>query len=314
MHRLLFDLEQSPPRLAVYDANHQRLLIEVEGETCKQVLKLQGGSADDPKQTAEEVISALETVCRGGQEAVLSESRHAGDEPLAKLGRRKLWDLPSRLHCQIIGTCLEVGELRRIAAKSGHKSEQSLSDYDVHSSFVAAAKGKNSLSISAHKALEKKYPAYIRRFAKARDEEVVIAMWRTALAEGQAPGALWALMTHPRSGGRAISLAYEDMHMLSHQVGTGRHADLEALTEVRGELHALRARYEETVRRTHLQIEDKTRRIQGLQGRLSGTKGLQARLDTAQTRLQTLESGRELADLRQRVERLEPALADADHG
>lgn len=313
MHRLLFELEQSPPRLAVYDADRQRLLIEVEGEACKQVLALQGGSADDPKQTAEEVISALEAVWRGGQEAILSESPPAGDEPPAKPSRRKLWDLPSKLHCQIIGTCLEVGELRRIAARGGHKSEQTLSDYDVHSSFVAAAKGKNSLSISTHKALEKKYPAYIRRFTKARDEDAVIAMWRTALAEGQAPGAFWALMTHPRSGERATSLAYEDIHMLSHQVGAGRHADLEALTEVRGELRALRTRYEEMVRRTHLQVEDKARQIQVLQERLSETEGLRTRFDDAQARLRGLESGQELAALRQQVERLEPALADADH-
>ncbi len=120
-------------------------------------------------------------------------------------------------------------------------------------------------------------------------------------------------MTHPKSGERAIFLAYEDVHMLSHQIGTGRHVDLEALTQVRGELRALRSRYEETVRRTHLQMEDKARRIQVLQKRLSETEGLRARLDDAQARLRTLESGQELADLRQRVERLEPALADADH-
>jgi len=63
----------------------------------------------------------------------------------------------------------------------------------------------------------------------------------------------------------------------------------------------LRTRYEETVRRTQLQMEDKARRIQALQERLSETQGLQARLDAAQARLQTLESGQELA------------LADADH-
>jgi len=70
----------------------------------------------------------------------------------------------------------------------------------------------------------------------------------------------------------------------------------------------LRTHYEETVRRTQLQMEDKARRIQALQERLSETLGLQARLDAAQARLQTLESGQELAGLRQRVEQLEPAL------
>jgi len=308
MQRLLFEVEQSPPRLAVYDADNQRLLIEVEGEACTQLLALQGGGADDPEQTAEELISALDAVGRGGKEAVLSGSQHPGNELPSKPGRRKLWDLPGKLHCPIIGTCLEISELRRIAAKGGHSSGQPLSDYDVHSSFVAAAKGKNSLSLGAHKALEKKYAAHIRRFTKAKGEDAVLAMWKTALAAGQAPRAFWALMTHPKSGERALSLAYEDVHMLSHQIGAGRHTDLEALTEVRGELRALRTRYEETVRRTQLQMEDKARHK-----RLSETEELQARLDDAQARLRTLESGQELADLRQRVERSEPALADADH-
>jgi len=103
MHRLLFDLEQSPPRLAVYDANNQRLLIEVEGEACTQLLALQGDGVDDPQQTAEELISALDAVWKGRKEAALSESQHPRDDPPAKPGRRKLWDLPSKFHCQTIG-------------------------------------------------------------------------------------------------------------------------------------------------------------------------------------------------------------------
>jgi len=175
--------------LAVYDADHQRLLIEVGGEACTQLLALQGGGTDDPEQTAEELISALDAVGRGGKEAVLSESPPIGDEALSKPGRRKLWDLPSKLHCPIIGTCLEVSELRRIAAKGGHKSEQPLSDYDVHSSFAAAAKEKNALSLGVHKTPEKKYAAHVRRFTKAKGGRRCYRAVEGSTVRGPGPGA-----------------------------------------------------------------------------------------------------------------------------
>lgn len=199
---------------------------------------MQGGGTDGPEQAAEELISALDAVGRGGKKAVLSESPPIGDEALSKPDGRKLWDLPSKLRCPIIGTCLEVSELRRIAAKGGRKSEQPLSDYGVHSSFVAAAKGKNALSLRGAQdpgeEICRLCPALYQGQGGRRRYRAV----EGSTVRGPAPGAFWALMTHPESGERTLSLPYKDVHMLSHRIGTGRHAGLEALAQVRGELHA----------------------------------------------------------------------------
>ncbi len=38
-------------------------------------------------------------------------------EQVPKAGRRKLWDIPHKYHCPVIGTCLSVEELRRVASR-----------------------------------------------------------------------------------------------------------------------------------------------------------------------------------------------------
>jgi hypothetical protein len=86
-----------------------------------------------------------------------------------RASRCKLWDLHHKYHCPVIGTCLEVAELRRIAARARQHSDGPLSDFEVHLSFVGAADTKNALSIATHKDLERKYAAAVGRFAKVRD-------------------------------------------------------------------------------------------------------------------------------------------------
>jgi uncharacterized iron-regulated protein len=69
---------------------------------------------------------------------------------LGKKTRRKLWELSHKLHCPVIGTCLEVAELRKIVRNLGIEQGSVLTDYDVHVSFVSAADTKNLLSLSVH--------------------------------------------------------------------------------------------------------------------------------------------------------------------
>ncbi|HSO81580.1 hypothetical protein [Thiocapsa sp.] len=135
--------------------------------------------------------------------------------PLLKTtGRRKLWDIPHKYHCPIIGTCLTVDELRRIAERTAQRPDTPFSAFDIHVSFVAAAAEKNPLSLATHKTLEKKFTTSVRRYAKARDADALLVLWSESLATGEVPGGLWALMTHPRADHRVMTHAYEEIHML----------------------------------------------------------------------------------------------------
>ncbi len=186
----------------------------------------------------------------------------------AKKTRRKLWELPHKLHCPVIGTCLDTGELRRIARNAGIKQNGPMSDYDVHVSFVSAADDKNPLSLAAHKALEKKYAAHVRRFAKAKDSEQLAALWDDALNGGDVPGAFWAGLTHPKCDFELKARLFEEVHMLSHQIGAGQRADLKRLNNTQRSLIELQQTLEANRKRSHQQIQAKDNRILELERKL----------------------------------------------
>ena len=143
-------------------------------------------------------------------------------EPLPKTGRRKLWNIPHKYHCPVIGTCLGVDELRRIASRLVLRGDAPTTDYDIHVTFVGAADTKNAISLATHKALERKYQSVVMRFARVREPDALYILWSEFLARGEVPGAFWALMTHPKADPSLLNQAYEEVHMLSHQVGAGQ--------------------------------------------------------------------------------------------
>jgi hypothetical protein len=216
-------------------------------------------------------------------------------------GRRKLWDVPHKYHCPIIGTCLTVDDLRRIAERTAEHSGKPLSDFDIHVSFVAAADDKNPISIATHKALEKRFGASVRRYAKARDAEALVALWEESLATGDVPGGLWALMTHPRADQRVLTRAYEEVHMLSHQIGAGQRADLKRLTETRAQLEQIQRDFDSLQRRTRQHADVREARIRELEIELGrrGTECSDLR-DVARSLREQLAEGDSL-DLRTRI-------------
>jgi hypothetical protein len=221
-----------------------------------------------------------------------AESAPATPEPARKT-RRKLWELPHKLHCPVIGTCLDAAELRRIARKARAQADGNLSDYDVHVSFVAAADDKNPLSLAAHKALEKKFASQVRRFARARSSEQLTGLWDQALALGDIPGALWATLTHSKCDTALRMRCFEEVHMLSHQIGAGQHADLRRLNEAERERDELKRAFDDLQRRTRRQLEDREQRIVGLEHRLRDVDDERRRLSALQAALCD-----ELAELR----------------
>ena len=211
--------------------------------------------------------------------------------PATKKTRRKLWELPHKLHCPVIGTCLDTNELRRIARNVGVKQNGAMSDYDVHVSFVSAADDKNPLSLAAHKALEKKYAAHVRRFAKAKDSEQLEALWDDALISGDVPGAFWAGLTHPKCDFDLKARLFEEVHMLSHQIGAGQRADLKRLSSTQRNLAELQQTFDANRKRSHQQIQSKDNRILELERKLRiANEKNQALVASEATLKQTLAS------------------------
>lgn len=159
---------------------------------------------------------------------------------LASHRRKKVWELPARWHCPLIGTCLPVAEMRKLAARAGY-DEREMSDYTLHTAVVGSCDSRTEIAELVQRYFEKRYAATVRRFARIRGEPEVLAEWQEALAAGNdIAGALWAAWSHADMGDEGGKQMHGDIHMLSHQDGAAVRADLRRLEQLKQENHHLR--------------------------------------------------------------------------
>ena len=142
--------------------------------------------------------------------------------------RRKLWEHED-YQCPILGTCLSMTELRKLARKLDVSVLPSASDYELHAFFVYECRKESPIAQFINKYLDKKYRKDIRYFAKASEPTAIEAMWKHALKSGDIPGPFWALMSHPDAGTPLLRRAFGEIHMLSHLMGAANRADLKRL-------------------------------------------------------------------------------------
>ena len=176
----------------------------------------------------------------------------AGDEaPVRGSRRRRLWELPHKCHCPVVGTCIAVDDLRALMTRV-MVFPRDTADFVLHTTAVGACAERSEFAELLQRRLEKRFAATVRRFAAARSAEALSKLWRAAMLAGtDIPGALWAAWTHPACDTLLEQEIYGDIHMIQHQVGSSTRADLSELrrlreegTELRRQLGAARAEAE----------------------------------------------------------------------
>jgi hypothetical protein len=177
-------------------------------------------------------------------------------------GRRKLWELESKLHCPVIGTCLDMEELLRFARRFGFSGDMS-DEYELHVAAVHLCDERNFAARTMHKYLDRKYQPACHKFASVRGDAAVRALWQECLARGEVAGPMWAALTHRDTDPSTRQQIYADIHMLSHQVGARQAADARRLK------HLEQAEREwqqgmEKERRQRQQLEQQLNRLQQL--------------------------------------------------
>lgn len=224
--------------------------------------------------------------------------------------RLKLWDLESKHHCPVVGTCLALDEIRKIARKSGFNG-QGLDEYQLHVEAVSVAGDRNPASEAMHKLLDRKYDLALRRFDKERTEAGVLELWRHHLERGEVAGAMWAALTHRAGTPASRQRIYADVHMLSHQVGAGQAADLRRLEWLEREHRDLAERSRAAAIRHGREVSERDARIQRLEREAAETWQRARDASPLRQRLEEVESGvamtamaRRLMMLADQVERL----------
>lgn len=224
------------------------------------------------------------------------------EEDVDSRRRRKLWEISAGHHCIVIGTCISMPELRRLARRAGVEQWNTASDYELHHDIaVSCARERTRLSTLMHKDLERKFALAIRRFANAKSDGEIRAWWKEALARGDVAGALWAIMTHPMASEQTLCTAGEELHMLSHQMGASNRADLQRLAEFERENQSLKDQLQRHMSKSAGQIAQKDALITALETRVAEAAAAYRRCEQTEARLRELEDKGAVAELQRLV-------------
>jgi hypothetical protein len=245
--------------------------------------------------------------------AAFGDDRQRLSLPPAGRRRRKLWELPARWHCPLVGTCLPAADMRKLAGRAGF-DERDMSDYTLHTTVVGSCDSRTAIAEALQRFFDKRYAAAVRRFAAAKGEAAVLAMWREALAAGNdVAGALWAAWTHADLSEDAGKDLYGDIHMLSHQVGAAVRGDLRRLASLEQDNARLRDEAEALRHGIWVIQRDTARQLAELECRLADAEARAALLPRRELELADARAAaRDYATVRDRagalagrVERLE---------
>ena len=226
-------------------------------------------------------------------------------------GRARLWDLPSGLHCSVIGTCVPTAELRRLFQKAEGRPPGGIGDYDLHRLFVQAAAGGFRLSRLTQRYLEQTYRASVERFSRVRGAERLLGLWQEVLDTGGVAGAYWALLTHRDTTEQLRDLAAGEIHMLSHEAGRVWQGERLRRQRLEADHWALRQRLNERhqeCQRLHGELERLQRQVRQLETELHRRDDTPARPQSGNDNRRRLKN----AALRNRIQVLEARLTAND--
>ncbi len=240
----------------------------------------------------------------------MPDMTHATSSPTASTRRRRrLWELEEKHHCQVVGSCLSLKDLQKLARQAGFQG-QGFDPYRLHVEAVSLAGSRNPVSERMQAMLERKHALWVRRYATLTTDTEVLDLWREHLPQGEVAGAMWAALTHPAASADTRARIYADVHMLSHQLGAGQAVTLRRLARLEqdhaqathrlGELSRQHAEAMGVARARQKTLEDECQRL----------RAELKRLEPVQARLAMLESGQVMVEMGRRLLLLEAANGD----
>lgn len=190
--------------------------------------------------------------------------------------RRRLWDLPRVVLCPVLGTCLSIEQLRRLADKVIGQRVLA-DDYELHCSAINECAQRSDLAERVQRELDTRHAQAIRQARALASPDALRSHWRAATQGSEVGAALWVTLTHPCCDAALEEQVQRDIHMLQHQAGTGVRLDVQRLQEVVAEnavltreLAAVQARVTRQMADKALQIERQQAELVRLRAQLMG--------------------------------------------
>lgn len=153
--------------------------------------------------------------------------REAMRDAAARQGsrRRRLWELGEHAQCPVVGVCLPMATLRRLAGKV-LKGEVLADDYELHCGVVASTTTRTPMAEAVNKELDRRYAVQVAQAARCKDAQALSAWWAEASRGKDLAGAFWATLSSGRCSAELERRVLGEVHMLQHQMGMATRADL----------------------------------------------------------------------------------------
>jgi hypothetical protein len=186
--------------------------------------------------------------------------------------RRRLWELGPHAHCPVIGVCLPLAAMRRLARKV-LGGEPVADDYELHCGMVADCKWRSRMAEAVQRELDRRFMLPLRRAAAMKTESDLAAWWQEQGPSKDLPGALWATLTHARCTPALEHHVLGQVHMVQHQVGMATRAELARFEALVDENAVLARELAGAQQRSARQALDHARQVEQLQSELVRVRG-----------------------------------------
>ena len=148
--------------------------------------------------------------------------------------RLRLWELETAAFCPLIGVCLPLPALRRLAERAEGGAALPADDFELHARAVQACQRRTALAEALQRELDTRFATEVRRSRELRDAAALAEAWQAALSGVGWPGQLWATLGHPMASPSLRRRVLNDVHMRQHQLGAAQReeqARIEALQQ-----------------------------------------------------------------------------------
>lgn len=214
--------------------------------------------------------------------------------------RMRLWELNEKYHCPVVGSCVAMPDLVKIAKRCGLNVATD-DEFSLHVEIVGRVRVRNKVSESLQRYLDNKYQLHIERFSRLKTDADILAQWKASLKKGDVAGALWAALTHKAVSVDTRHVIYADTHMLSHQIGAGQVADARRLQCLEAENAELKQALQKEREAAQQQLAALRQRNAELTLRQAELETGQVQFNTLRQRLNDYESGQEIVALQREI-------------
>lgn len=231
-----------------------------------------------------------------------------GKAPAAARRRRRIWEIDNSYHCMVVGSCLDMDETRKLAARTKPRPAADATDFLVHGRVVYAMGKPGPAAKLAQKILDRKFRSHIRRCAPLATEDDMRAYWVECSARGEFAGPFWALMSHPETTQALSIVLFGEMHMLSHLEGSTNRAFRRRLATAERDAAAARRDAAAARERT----AERRREVDRLREALRCAEAENRRLEDALERRARREADADPGALEARIAELSRLAEDSD--